>query len=441
MAEKRDFLDDIIDIQSDFQAVSNPLGSLADALTGETKVKEWDPSRYKDRPTVSKGSCIRYLTDGASSCRACMDVCPVDAIEIAGGRMSISDDCRECGLCVGVCPSEAFKSRLVSPRNLYDAVARGAMAHEMCYVTCTRALGRYPKPNELVIACVGAISPEVWFSVLSDFGNVAVYLPLGICDRCRTTTGENCYVEAIGQAEEWSGQALGLKVDESDLNHSTRREWERKQFVNNMVKNTALVMGKTNPMVAAVRNATSLIEEHNKRIRRLESSLNVLSGNPTDHRRRTLVQRRQLVMTTLQTQPELVDNLDFKVATCDSGLCTMCGDCVKVCPTHAIELDKQGHVRISASHCIGCDACTVACPEDALSLIAAQAEDIVIADESEAKSKANEEKQKQELERLKKEGKRRFEQGMSSLGKFVENVGDSLEKLADEAADKSGGGH
>ena len=35
MADKRDLLDEIIDIQSDFEAVSNPLGGIAGVLMGE----------------------------------------------------------------------------------------------------------------------------------------------------------------------------------------------------------------------------------------------------------------------------------------------------------------------------------------------------------------------------------------------------------------------
>ena len=38
MSEKRDLLDDIIDIQKDWTAVKNPLGNLADALAAEPEI-------------------------------------------------------------------------------------------------------------------------------------------------------------------------------------------------------------------------------------------------------------------------------------------------------------------------------------------------------------------------------------------------------------------
>ena len=59
MSEKRDLLDDIIDIQKDWTAVKNPLGNLADALAAEPGSEpEWDPSRYKWRPRASTTSCV-----------------------------------------------------------------------------------------------------------------------------------------------------------------------------------------------------------------------------------------------------------------------------------------------------------------------------------------------------------------------------------------------
>ena len=48
MAEKRDFLDDIIDISQDFQAIRNPLADIANALAAEPgEVPVWNPADYK----------------------------------------------------------------------------------------------------------------------------------------------------------------------------------------------------------------------------------------------------------------------------------------------------------------------------------------------------------------------------------------------------------
>lgn len=118
-------------------------------------------------------------------------------------------------------------------QNLYDEIVSAATSHETAYVTCTRALKRMPRENEVVVACVGDITAETWFSVLADYPNVSVYLPLGVCDKCRNTGGEDILGEAIATAEEWAGTGMGLEVDPKSLNvisaasTSARSTWKR----------------------------------------------------------------------------------------------------------------------------------------------------------------------------------------------------------------------
>ena len=49
--------------------------------------------------------CLACKSD-KSGCRACIDVCPVNAIEIEDGAIDVLDSCRKCGLCVASCPTE-----------------------------------------------------------------------------------------------------------------------------------------------------------------------------------------------------------------------------------------------------------------------------------------------------------------------------------------------
>lgn len=424
MAKKRDMLDDIIDIQSDWQAVSNPLGSLTNALAGEPgDVKTWNPADYKERPRANVTSCIRCKTKDEAACSACIDVCPVDAIEIEEGSIELSDTCRKCGLCVAVCPTEAFVTREQSPKKLYDKIVAAAVSHEECYVTCTRALGRIPKDNEVVLPCVGLVPAETWFSVIVDYPNVSVYLPLDICERCKTVTGEEVYVDAIGQAEEWSEEHLGLEVDEADLDHDKRRSWERKQFVNTMVKGGTALIGGANPVVNAAQMITTRLSQHAKQITQLENTLAKVTGTDTPGlQRRILTQKRQLVLSTLQKHPGLVEHFEVTQPSCNSDLCTMCGDCVSACPQHATALDKRGRFSVQPAYCVGCGACVVACDQGALTMIEGDPEDLLVPDEDAERKKAAEEKQKAEVERLKKVGKKRFAEGLDSLGKLADSA-------------------
>ena len=232
MAQQRDMFDDIIDISKGIDALKNPFGGITDALLGtvDESKPHWNPADYKERPRVNCIPCLACKSD-KSTCRACQDVCPVDAIEIEDGAIDVLDSCRKCGLCVSACPTEAFVSPRLQPKKLYDAVARAAAAHETAYVTCTRALKRIPRENEVVVACVGDVTRETWFSILTDFPNVSVYLPLDICTACRNAAGEEMLGEAIAEAEEWAGRGMGLEVEPRDLVCNKRREYERKEFM------------------------------------------------------------------------------------------------------------------------------------------------------------------------------------------------------------------
>ncbi len=41
-------------------------------------------------------------------CGQCVDICPIEAIELDNDIAVISDECIECGACVNTCPTEAI---------------------------------------------------------------------------------------------------------------------------------------------------------------------------------------------------------------------------------------------------------------------------------------------------------------------------------------------
>ena len=193
-----------------------------------------------------------------------MDVCPVNAIEVEEDSIEILDSCRKCGLCAAACPTEAIISPRLAPKNLYDDIVSAATSHETAYVTCTRALKRMPRENEVVVACVGDITAETWFSVLADYPNVSVYLPLGVCDKCRNIGGEDILGEAIAKAEEWSGTGMGLEVDPKSLKCHKLREYERKEYMEKIARTTGLTVPKLNPATAALASVTQKLKAHRR---------------------------------------------------------------------------------------------------------------------------------------------------------------------------------
>lgn len=419
MAQQHDFLDDIIDISKGISALKDPLGGVADSLMGAAtgEAPHWNPADYKERPRANTVPCLACLYD-KSSCNACMAACPVDAIKLEDGGIDILDSCRKCGLCAAACPTEAVFSPKIQAKKLYDAIAGAAVAYETVYVTCTRALRRMPRENEVVVACVGDVTPEVWFSVLVDYPNVSVYLPLDICTACKTTTGEEALSESIAVAEEWSGAGMGLEVDAKNLVCKKHREYERKEFVDNIVRTTGLAVSKFNPAAVAVATVSQRLKEHRSKISDLERALNNACGTNTQKRRRILTQNRQLLLSALQAHPELAQNVRISLPECDFSRCTMCGECVRLCPTHAVDLVGAGRFKVEPTYCVGCGLCCEVCADHALALVEHDGGDLVVPDPDAEKKAADAARARADAEKA-----------ATAAKKKIGNLLDQVEKL------------
>lgn len=421
MAQQHDLFDDIIDISKGFNALRDPFGGVTDALMGigDTEKPVWNPADYKERPRGNSVMCIPCNAE-QSSCRACMAACPVDAISLEDGGIEISDSCRKCGLCVPVCPTEATIATRLGAKRLYDDIARAAAAHETAYVTCTRALHRIPRENEVVVACVGDVPAEVWFSVMADCPNVSVYLPLDVCSVCRNTTGEEILGDAIATAEEWAGTGMGLEVEPGALKCTKKREFERKEFMESIARTTGLAVSKLNPATAAVASVTQRLREHSRRVTSLQKTLNSACGSNTQKRRRILTQRRQLMLQTLRDHPELAPNVHVSVPSCDFDRCTMCGECVEKCPVYATDLTGSGKWAFEPTYCIGCGLCAEICPDKALTMVERDGADLVVPDpEAEERAKRA------------AEAKKEYAEAKETVKKNLNKVLDGVEKLAD----------
>lgn len=418
MAENRDMIDDLIDIQEDWRAVSNPFGGVIDTLTADpskANPKVWDPSEYKEQPRANSAMCLSVASESTEVCDRCLAACPVDAIKIEGKRVNITEDCRKCGLCFSVCPTGVFMMQKLTDKALYDRIARVAAAYENCYVTCTRAigrLGRLPMGNEVVLPCVGMLPTEIWFSLLAGFDNVSVYLPLDICDRCRTITGEDVYVFQIGQAEEWSGGSVGLEPDADAMTHDLTRAYKRSQFVSNLARTGANVAMASTPVLSGAKLVAQRIKAHNDRLLAMQRELEKAVGSRSDqNHRRVLTQHRKQLMTTLQRHSSLIKNMELLVPSCDRSYCTMCGDCVKACTVNACALDSSGHFSVEPAYCVNCEACVIVCVEGALSMVPCDMNELVMPD-PEAEKLAE---RRAELAKKKQEVRETLERGLDAL--------------------------
>lgn len=416
-----DFLDDLIGIQKEFKSLTDDIATETADLRGATVSAEpvWTPSDYKVVPKGNSAMCVR-CKDPEASCDLCQQVCPTDSIWFDDdGSIEIKSDCRKCSLCVAACPTDAIVSSMYGPKMLYDKICKAAEANEMVYVTCTRALGHVPEAGEIVVPCVGAISADVWYAILCEYGNVGIYLPRGICDKCRTTTGEETYTDAISIGETWANESVDLVTRERDLILEVDHQVERKQFVNNSMKSLGMTAAKVNPITAKLARAAEKLSAHTKQINELQKTLDRLCGaKSTTEKKRVLTNTRQLMLVALVDHPETAENilLDLPQAT---DACDGCGDCADACPTHAIDI-INGRAEVLSTHCVLCALCSDVCPNDAIEFVECDGTRLIFDDPEAQKKIEEEEKAKQQREEAREKSK---EYGKKAL-EFLEHQAD-----------------
>ena len=227
-------------------------------------------------------------------------------------------------------------------------------------------------------------------------------------------------IRAIGEAEEWAGRGMGLEVEPRDLKCNKRREYERKEFMDKIVRQTGLTVSKLTPATAAVASVTQRIREHSSRVSALEKTLNSACGVTTQKRRRILTQGRQLMLSTLQQHPELAENVRVQFPEFDHDRCTMCGACVEACPTFACDLLNGGKLAIEPTYCIGCGLCAEVCSDHALKMVERDGSELVVPDpEAERKAK------------LAAEAKAEYAEAKAEVKQKLGRALDQIEKLAD----------
>jgi MinD superfamily P-loop ATPase len=55
----------------------------------------------------------------------------------------------------------------------------------------------------------------------------------------------------------------------------------------------------------------------------------------------------------------------------DLRTCTLCGDCVRACPTECLKVVDSRNLAVIPQMCIQCDVCAAICPERAIRMIPA----------------------------------------------------------------------
>jgi ferredoxin len=277
---------------------------------------------------------------GVPGCRACLDLCPADAIHTEAGAIAIDPYlCRGCGTCTLACPTGAIRYSRPKPRATLQAIAevlapaRGAPQD--------RAAARPP----LVLHA-------------SDVEALAV--PSGI-PRLKVPTVGAVGIE-LGLAALALGASRVLLLSSGPLTPTTVRVIEQQ--------------------IDLARRLLRRLGEAPERIRLVRQPQGLDWGGlsnpwpPVPPSRLAAAEgKRQLLVEAIghlgahlsngQVNPGLEPGAPFGGIRIDAGRCTLCHACVGLCPTGALR-NRAGALEFAEAHCVQCGLCVNGCPERAL---------------------------------------------------------------------------
>ena len=330
-------------------------------------------------PVIIRDRCL-LSDEGTSECDLCADVCPTDAISFPDEFPVVDrSSCLGCGLCSKVCPSETISILTGGLTVLRNRVSAIAEEFGPVYLTCreTDALGY---SNAIIsVPCLGMLPAEFWFSCLAEGEDIGVFLPDGVCDECLCRRGEDELMDAIADAEAWSGRSVGLAMDRDDLDFaiitSSTDVLDRRGLltaVPDLLSNATRkvrVADSLSPYPQRAANARKVMEAARRaKQERDERFAEAHETGVLRTKARVMTERRKLVADALTQSPELATSTVLLVSETDHDLCTMCKKCISECPFSARRI-RDIRLFTDQRYCVGCGRCADMCPEGAIRIV------------------------------------------------------------------------
>ncbi len=151
-----------------------------------------------EQATVATSRCLRERS-GLSDCHRCVQSCPVDCIDLAGG-VHVLSHCTGCGVCLTVCPVSAFDLNGAAPAQLLSQVASLLRESSSLFVTCERSADA--ASGGLLLPCLAALDETLLLGTLA-LGAREVTLTRGPCGRCPYPQAMPRYERMLARIRTW----------------------------------------------------------------------------------------------------------------------------------------------------------------------------------------------------------------------------------------------
>lgn len=307
------------------------------------------PQQEWVRMRITAAACISAQRPGAQ-CRACADICPVDAITIHDRQITLSgEQCAGCGQCAPVCPTGALLAD-----SFPDLTSRAQPVLE-----CARIPTSDRVPGASIVPCFGALSTTTLLAASAKGGITLVNRQQ--CRDCALGGGDAPWTQAANKAQDILAQiaiapAIALRVIEMPMQANALLP------IPNASKEAAPSLSRRAlfaRVIAPQRPVDPTIIDHQNAIPQpvdvsaLDNRLSVLqelaAGSPVPATVFPVVTLDEKccanalcgrVCPTGALQAE--DNTTEQTLSFDPARCIACGDCVSICPTKAIALHPRG---------------------------------------------------------------------------------------------------
>ncbi len=284
-------------------------------------------------PTYAPDRCL-VVRSGAEACRACLDVCPHQAVRIDEQVELDAVNCTGCGLCVRACPSEA----LTAPPRIEPGPA----------LRCSRVAG-----DAAGVRCLAQLSAADLVRLAGD--GEGLTLARGECAGCKV--GGAAVPEVVQATVEQARELLALHGRRLVVNVSHQARLDAPAPTRRVSRRDLFKSGARE----VARGAAEALAP-------LEALLPGQAGELGGHAPPPEAARRlRLIAAARPAQDALVP---WRLPRVADG-CIMCPACTRACPTGALERDFSGPqavLRLKPDACVGCDACVAACPVRVMSM-------------------------------------------------------------------------
>ncbi len=308
--------------------------------------------------TYDSRRCLNAQSKFAN-CEACLQICPVNAIQAGRPPRFNPEICAGCMACLPLCPLGAYDADDAIP-DLLDCAAHAedAQVELVCHANPQAENGISENAVGIRInGCLAELGSGIYLSLIA-MGIKDVTARLDACPECPWGTLKGQVEAQVKTANHllsaWDKDGLVQAI--SELKKSPHRPlWDAK-----------------NPPLSRRDLFAMLTRQGRATLSRVMEKEKPSAGKQIGRGHLRLANAVMQMSSRQNTKDISLDGLGFGMVTV-SEACTACGSCARFCPTGTLDfrMDQDAQIyslSFKPQACIGCQACSQVCVDSAISV-------------------------------------------------------------------------